>query len=181
MFARSAMSWATAARIAPVCRRSFASPAAGRVVIGSSAKSAGSSVVDAAAAMAEKNDGEGLQVKKPRRRLRELKAPMLITESAANRVKELLAKKGDDIVGVRIGVRTRGCNGLSYTMNYATGPEKFEDVVVDKGVTVIIESKALLHVVGTTMDYATDELSAEFVFHNPNAKGMCGCGESFNT
>jgi iron-sulfur cluster assembly protein len=66
-------------------------------------------------------------------------------------------------------------------MNYTSGPEKFEDVVEDKGVTIVIESKALLHVVGTTMDYVTDELTSEFVFHNPNAKGMCGCGESFNT
>ena len=139
-------------------------------------------MVGSHAAGAETKAGPSATAKRPaRRRLRQLKAPLEITEAAADRVKELMANKGSDVVGVRIGVRTRGCNGLSYTMNYTSGPEKFEDVVEDKGVTIVIESKALLHVVGTTMDYVTDELTSEFVFHNPNAKGMCGCGESFNT
>ena len=73
-----------------------------------------------------------------------------------------------------------GCNGLSYVMDYATEAGKFEDVVEEHGVAVMIEPKAFMHIVGTKMDYVEDELSCEFVFHNPNSKGDCGCGESFN-
>lgn len=110
---------------------------------------------------------------------RVLKAPIEITDAAAGRIKDLIGDR--DIYGIRVGVRTRGCNGLSYTLNYADKKEKFEDEVKEKGVTVLIEPKAVMHIVGSTMDFVEDELVSEFVFHNPNAKDYCGCGESFTT
>ncbi|KAL0587228.1 hypothetical protein ABG067_003079 [Albugo candida] len=102
-----------------------------------------------------------------------------MTEAAADRIRDLMAKK-PEAVGIRLGVRTRGCNGLSYTMNYADRKAPMEEEVKDKGVCVFVEPKALFHVVGTTMDFHTSPLGSEFVFENPNAKGSCGCGESFN-
>jgi iron-sulfur cluster assembly accessory protein len=106
-----------------------------------------------------------------------------LTDAAVDRVKYLLSSK-PGAVGVRVGVRTRGCNGLSYTLDYLNAEEPLkpgEDVVETRGVKVAIEPKAVLHLIGTTMDYVEDALKAEFVFNNPNAKGSCGCGESFNT
>jgi iron-sulfur cluster assembly 1 len=139
--------------------------------------------------------------KQHQRQLVRDKDPIVLTERAAQRVKELLA--GDSAkgaVGIRLGVRRRGCNGLSYTLNYAfpTGEEsenggyttnapkkkrasKFsKDVEVEAhGVKVFIEPMALFSVVGTTMDWEESELASEFTFKNPNSKGECGCGESF--
>lgn len=106
--------------------------------------------------------------------------PITVTDAAVERIKVLLSRK-PEATGVRLGVRTRGCNGLSYTLDYLVGDAKpGEDVVETRGIKVVIEPKALMHIVGTTMDYKEDALSAEFVFNNPNAKGSCGCGESFN-
>lgn len=74
-----------------------------------------------------------------------------------------------------------GCNGVSYTMNYAVEKGKFDEEVADKGVRVFIEPSALLKITGTTMDWKEDDIAAEFTFSNPNAKNVCGCGESFST
>mmetsp|Transcript_7678 Transcript_7678/g.12926 ORF Transcript_7678/g.12926 Transcript_7678/m.12926 type:complete len:149 (-) Transcript_7678:53-499(-) len=105
-----------------------------------------------------------------------------LTENAASRIKELLSEK-DDAVAVKIGVKRRGCNGYSYTMNYAdkaymeaTKDEK----VSNHGVHVLVDPKAIFFLVGTVMDYVETPLSTEFTFTNPNSKGSCGCGESFN-
>ena len=111
---------------------------------------------------------------------RPLKAAIEITEAAAARVRELVAAKGAGALGIRLGVKTRGCNGVSYTMTYAESAAKFDEEVADKGVRVFIEPAALLKITGTVMDWKEDDVSAEFVFSNPQATGVCGCGESFS-
>ena len=91
---------------------------------------------------------------------------MTITEAAAERVKSMLAKRGKPSVGIRIGVRSKGCSGMSYTLEYADEKSPFDEILEDKGVTV--------------MDYVEETMQAGFVFRNPNEKGRCGCGESFH-
>lgn len=115
-------------------------------------------------------------------RLRDRPPPITITERAADRIKVLLSSK-EDAVGVKLGVRRRGCNGYSYTMNYATSDDlknSKDEVVSAHGVKVFVDPKAVFFVVGTQMDFVETELSSEFTFKNPNSKGECGCGESFN-
>ncbi|WP_119419507.1 HesB/IscA family protein [Desertibaculum subflavum] len=109
-----------------------------------------------------------------------LPAPITVTEAAAEHVKALLAKRGKPSAGVRIGVRTKGCSGLSYTLEYADEKGKWDEVVEAGGVTILIDPKALMFVLGTTMDWTEDKLKRGFVFSNPNEKGRCGCGESFH-
>jgi iron-sulfur cluster assembly protein len=110
-----------------------------------------------------------------------LPPPMSITDRAAERVRDLMAQAEPDkpIVGVRVGVRTRGCSGLSYWMEYAEEQKRFEDVVEAKGVRIFIEPTATMFLLGTEMDYIEEDLGARFVFNNPNEVDRCGCGESF--
>jgi len=109
-----------------------------------------------------------------------LKQAMTVTDHAAQRIQALLAKRGKPSVGIRIGVRARGCSGLTYTLEYADEKGKLDEVVQDKGVTILIDPKATMFIIGTEMDYIEDKLQSGFTFRNPNEKGRCGCGESFH-
>ncbi|XP_004519215.1 iron-sulfur cluster assembly 1 homolog, mitochondrial [Ceratitis capitata] len=113
------------------------------------------------------------------RKLLPTRAALTLTNSAVKRIKELLQDK-PEFTGLKVGVRQRGCNGLSYTLNYAEGKDKFDEEVVQDGVKVYIDKKAQLSLLGTEMDFVESKLSSEFVFNNPNIKGTCGCGESFS-
>ena len=101
-----------------------------------------------------------------------------LTEAAANRVREIMEAADKPYVGLRVGVKNGGCAGQEYTLAYAEAVEPFDEVVEDKGVTVLIEPKAVLFLIGTEIDYVTDRLASKFMFRNPNQTDACGCGES---
>ena len=103
---------------------------------------------------------------------------LTLTDAAAGRVKDIIAKADRPIAGVRVGVKNGGCAGMSYTMEYAESRNHLDEVVEDKGVTVLIDPKAVLFLLGTEMDFQTTKLSSQFVFKNPNQTSACGCGES---
>ena len=103
---------------------------------------------------------------------------LTLTDAAATRVRDIIAKAARPIAGVRVGVKNGGCAGMSYTMEYAEAANAGEDVVEDKGVKVFIDPKAVLFLLGTEMDFKVDKLSSTFVFNNPNQTSACGCGES---
>ena len=105
---------------------------------------------------------------------------MRMTDAAAARVKELIAKRGKPTAGLRIGVRSRGCSGMTYTIEYADSKNPLDEVVEDKGVTVLVDPKAAMFLIGTEMDYKEEKTQSGFTFTNPNEKGRCGCGESFH-
>lgn len=103
-----------------------------------------------------------------------------LTDAAANRVKELIARSEEPVLGLRVGVSTKGCSGMSYVVEYAKEQRKLEDVVEDKGVKIFIDPTAVMFILGSEMDYVEDKFHSGFVFTNPNEKGRCGCGESFH-
>lgn len=115
--------------------------------------------------------------KKRRRPLRPLKAAISIKPAAVAQLHRLLASPTPQLI--RIGVRNRGCSGLIYHLEYVSKPGQFDEEVVQDGVKVLIDSKALFSVIGSDMDYVDDGITSKFVFNNPNSKGSCGCGESF--
>ncbi|HUX80393.1 MAG TPA: iron-sulfur cluster assembly accessory protein [Alphaproteobacteria bacterium] len=107
-------------------------------------------------------------------------ALLTITESAAQRVKTLLGSRGKPAYGIRIGLKSKGCSGLSYTLEFADEAGPYDEVIEAHGVKVLIDPKAVMFLMGSQMDYVEDKLSSGFVFENPNEKGRCGCGESFH-
>src|SRR5579872_4178061 len=96
---------------------------------------------------------------------------LMVTDAAATRIQALLANRGKPSAGVRVGVRARGCSGLSYTLEYADEKGKFDEIVEDKGVTILVDPKAIMFILGTEMDYVEENLQSGFTFHNPNEKG----------
>jgi iron-sulfur cluster assembly protein len=103
---------------------------------------------------------------------------MRLTDAAASRIKEVMAKADGQVAGVRVGVKNGGCAGMEYTMEYAAAAAPTDEIVEDKGVKILIDPKAVLFLLGTEMDYKREKLSAQFVFNNPNQTSACGCGES---
>lgn len=107
--------------------------------------------------------------------------PLLkVTESAIRQVKNLLEKRGKPSVGIRLGVKTRGCSGYQYTLEYADEIGGLDEVIEVEGITILIDPKSVMFFIGCEMDYIEDKLNSGFTFTNPNEKGRCGCGESFH-
>lgn len=105
---------------------------------------------------------------------------MTVTDAAAARIKAIMASKGGEVAGLRIGVKKGGCAGMEYAMSWAERIEKLDEVVEHDGARIIIDPSAILYLIGTQMDYKADKLSSGFVFNNPNQQSACGCGESVN-
>ncbi|MBM3544426.1 MAG: iron-sulfur cluster assembly accessory protein [Alphaproteobacteria bacterium] len=103
---------------------------------------------------------------------------MSLTEAAAERLRALTAASGEGIEGVRIGVKNGGCAGMEYTMTYADARGPHDEVIEDKGVKLLIDPTAVMFLLGTEMDYRSDQMRSGFVFNNPNQTSACGCGES---
>lgn len=103
-----------------------------------------------------------------------------LTDAAADRVKHLIHQQEKDEAVLRISVKTQGCSGLAYSMEYTDTPLPMDEMVEDKGVRICVDPLATMYLAGTEMDYVEDKLSSGFVFNNPNEKGRCGCGESFH-
>ena len=102
-----------------------------------------------------------------------------LSDNAATRIKEIMSKADNSTIGVRVGVKSGGCAGMSYVMEYAKESKKDEEVIEDKGVKVFIDPNAIMYLLGTEMDYKKEKFSSQFVFKNPNETERCGCGESF--
>ena len=103
---------------------------------------------------------------------------MTLTDAAATRVKDIMAKSRKSVLAVRLGVKNGGCAGMEYTMEWAEHRRPLDEVVEDRGVTIFIDPKAILFLLGTEMDYRESMLKSGFVFNNPNQTSACGCGES---
>ena len=103
---------------------------------------------------------------------------MKLTDAAAERVRQIIAKSEKPVLGLRVGVKNGGCAGMEYTMEWADELKPFDEVVEDKGVKVLIDPKAVLFLLGTEMDFQTSTLKSGFTFNNPNQTSACGCGES---
>lgn len=105
---------------------------------------------------------------------------LTVTSAAAEQIKQLLDRRTPRALGIRVGIKTRGCSGLSYFVEYADEKNPYDEEVDVDGVTVLIDPKAIMFILGVVMDFETTELESGFTFKNPNEKGRCGCGESFH-
>lgn len=119
-----------------------------------------------------------LNVTTPTRARRERPKVVSLTEAAAERVREIMGKAEKPYAGLRVGVKNGGCAGQEYVLEYAEAAGPLDEVVEDKGVTILVEPKAVLFLIGTVIDYDVTKLSAKFTFRNPNETDACGCGES---
>ena len=106
-------------------------------------------------------------------------AAVILTEGAEKRIADLMAKAPEDAIGVKLSTPRRGCSGLAYSVDYVSAEDKFDEKIETPGGTFYIDGASVLYLVGSTMDWREDDFTAGFVFDNPNAKGACGCGESF--
>ena len=108
-----------------------------------------------------------------------MNAIIKLSDNAASRLKEIMDNAEKDSIGIRVSVKTGGCAGMSYVMEYTNEANPNDEVIEDKGVKVFVDSAAVMYLLGTEMDYKIEELSSSFVFNNPNETERCGCGESF--
>jgi len=109
-----------------------------------------------------------------------MSAILTITPAAVAQIKTLLEARGKPAYGIRIGTKTKGCNGMTYTLEYADAKNPLDEEVEAQDLKVLVDPRAILFLLGTEMDFQTNELTSGFVFTNPNEKGRCGCGESFH-
>jgi iron-sulfur cluster assembly protein len=105
---------------------------------------------------------------------------LTVTSAAVDQIKQLLSSRGKPSLGIRVGIKTRGCSGLSYYIEYADDKNPYDELIEVEGVNVLIDPKAIMFILGVVMDFETNELESGFTFKNPNEKGRCGCGESFH-
>ena len=106
-------------------------------------------------------------------------AAVILTAAAEARVTELMARAPEGAIGVKLSTPRRGCSGLAYSVDYVTEEQPFDEKIVTPGGAFYIDGASVLYLIGSTMDWQEDDFAAGFVFANPNAKGACGCGESF--
>ena len=119
-----------------------------------------------------------IQPQTERRERRPRPKVVSLTDRAAERVREILGKAEKPYAGLRVGVKNGGCAGQEYVLTYAEGPEPLDEIVEDRGVTIFVEPKSILFLIGSEIDFETSKLSSRFVFRNPNETDACGCGES---
>ena len=108
-----------------------------------------------------------------------MKQIITLSQRAADRIREIMSKDNNNSIGLRIGVKSGGCAGMEYVLEYAKEKNLNEEIIEDKGVKVFIDPSAVIYLLGTQMDYKKEQFSSSFVFNNPNETERCGCGESF--
>jgi iron-sulfur cluster assembly protein len=111
--------------------------------------------------------------------LRPRPAALILTPNAEARIAALMAKAPEGAIGVKLSTPKRGCSGLAYSVDYVTAAKPFDEKIATPGGTLYVDGGSILYLIGSTMDWVEDDFAAGFVFQNPNAKGECGCGESF--